>query len=202
MKVTVEDTTAPTIQCPADVVAECTGGSSAFVDPGVAQAADVCGDVSVASSTAKRFPLGETTLTHVATDDVELSSSCTNKVTVQDTTPPPIAFAAATPDVLWPPDKKIRNVAVTASSTDRCDDAAAVCEITGVRANEPIVAWSPALKPKAVYDWKKTGPLSLELVSWRTAKTAPRIYTIDLACRDRAGNTSTATATVRVPLAR
>ena len=197
----VEDTTAPTIDCPEDVVAECTGGSSAFVVPGAASGSDVCAGVSISSHGARSFPLGATTLEYVATDEVNLTAKCASKVEVKDTTPPPIASTAASPNRLWPPDKMLRNVTVAVASTDRCDAAAAACEITGVRSNEPIVGWSPTLGKKATYDWKKTGALTLELLSWRTSKIAPRIYSIDLLCKDRAGNSSTSMVTVTVRLA-
>jgi hypothetical protein len=92
--VTVADTTAPSISCPAPASAECTGNHSAFVDPGTAIAADVCGDVSVQGPGAGVYPLGTTSAAYVATDALGLQSSCASAVTVVDTTAPSISCPA------------------------------------------------------------------------------------------------------------
>jgi hypothetical protein len=48
----------------------------------------VCGSVTIAEPGVGDFPLGTMTLTHIATDESGLHASCTNTVTVIDTTPP------------------------------------------------------------------------------------------------------------------
>ena len=93
----VVDTANPTIQCPANVEGvECTGNGSASANPGTATATDMCAGVNVASPPAGDFPRGLTTVTHVATDAVGNTASCTNTVTVVDTTPPIITCPDAT----------------------------------------------------------------------------------------------------------
>jgi len=90
--VTVVDTTAPTISCPAPVTAECTGSASARVATGAPTASDVCSAVTVSgpSGTAS-YPLGTTALTFSASDRTGNTSSCQSSVTVVDTTPPTIS---------------------------------------------------------------------------------------------------------------
>ena len=90
----VTDTTPPSITCPAAITAECTGNGSATVTPGAASGADVCAGVSVSGHGEASFPLGPTSLTYVATDDVGLQNSCVSAVEVVDTTPPSVVCPA------------------------------------------------------------------------------------------------------------
>ena len=92
--VTVRDTTAPRIQCPAPTVAECTGNGQASVDPGNASAQDVCTSATVSHPGAASFALGQTSVPYTATDEAGNQASCATSVTVQDTTPPSIQCPA------------------------------------------------------------------------------------------------------------
>jgi hypothetical protein len=93
-RIEVVDTTPPTITCPDDIEAECTGAGKASVTPGAANATDVCGTVDVTTYATADFPLGTTSLTYVASDLVGLEARCTSEVTVVDTTPPAIVCPA------------------------------------------------------------------------------------------------------------
>jgi cysteine-rich repeat protein len=94
--VTVRDSTPPSISCPEPVVAECTDNRQAPVDPGTAQASDVCGGASVSDLGLASYPLGTTPVTFTATDDAGLQATCTSAVTVRDTTAPSISCPAPT----------------------------------------------------------------------------------------------------------
>ncbi|HEU4363844.1 MAG TPA: FlgD immunoglobulin-like domain containing protein [Candidatus Krumholzibacteria bacterium] len=92
------DTPLPSITCPGDVVVECTG--SCGTDAGDAQlvaffagvsATDPCA-LTVSNDAPACFPLGTTTVTFTAANDLDLSATCTADVTVVDTTPPAITF--------------------------------------------------------------------------------------------------------------
>ncbi|MBX3024501.1 HYR domain-containing protein [bacterium] len=194
--VTVRDTTPPTISCPADVVRECEGPHGARVTPGSAVASDVCGDVAVTSHPSADFALGTTTLPYVATDGVHLTARCSGRVTVQDTTPPAIAASTATPAVLWPPNHKMVPIALTVDSRDLCSGQPGTCAITGVRSNEPEDGRGDGA---TAADWMVTGPLALQLRAERSGTGRGRTYTIDVACRDAAGNASTTAIAVTVP---
>jgi hypothetical protein len=91
--VDVIDTRPPTITCPDAITAECTGGGSATVTPGVARAFDDCG-ADVTTHARASFPVGTTPLTYVATDRAGSTASCTSDVTVVDTTPPTMTCPA------------------------------------------------------------------------------------------------------------
>src|SRR5205823_6408752 len=91
---TVRDTTAPSISCPAPVIAECTGNRHAVVDPGAATAGDVCSPVAVTNPSLGAFPLGTTVTAFTASDACGNGASCQSSVTVVDTTPPSIGCPA------------------------------------------------------------------------------------------------------------
>lgn len=94
--VTVEDTTAPELTVPADLVAEATSAAGATVSYPAATASDaVDADPTIACSPASggSFALGDTTVTCTATDDYANASSDTFLVSVVDTTAPAVSCA-------------------------------------------------------------------------------------------------------------
>ena len=117
--VTVRDTTAPSIQCPAPTVAECTGNGQASVDPGSASALDVCTSVTVSHPGPASFALGQTGVQYTATDEAGNRASCATSVTVQDTTPPSIVCPAPTIAECRGPDGAFVNPG-QATSSDLC----------------------------------------------------------------------------------
>ncbi|WP_157832447.1 HYR domain-containing protein, partial [Candidatus Nitrosotenuis chungbukensis] len=89
-KVSVIDTTIPTVIAPADVTMEATSASDNVVHLGNAQASDAVMVSSVTNDAPETFPLGETTVTWTATDSSGNQSTITQKVTIIDTTAPKI----------------------------------------------------------------------------------------------------------------
>jgi len=99
--ITVNDTTAPTITCPANITtANDAGQCSATVNPGTATATDNCGTPTVTGTRSDAqaldapYPQGTTTITWTATDDSNNTASCTQTVTVNDTENPTITCPA------------------------------------------------------------------------------------------------------------
>jgi uncharacterized repeat protein (TIGR01451 family) len=98
---TVKDTTAPTINCPANITANTDPGTcSATVNPGTATATDNCdinptvvGTRSDNQPLNAAYPKGTTTITWTATDHASPAnqSSCQQTVTVSDHEPPTIS---------------------------------------------------------------------------------------------------------------
>jgi uncharacterized repeat protein (TIGR01451 family) len=96
---TVNDTTAPVITCPANIVSSNDPGTcSATVNPGTATATDNCDSTPTISGTRSDnqplnapYPKGTTIITWSAADDAGNTSSCTQSVTVNDTEPPTIS---------------------------------------------------------------------------------------------------------------
>ena len=127
--------------------------------------------------------------------DIQIGHQFTIMV-VQDTTPPTIHSLSASPSVLWPPNHKMVEVAVTVAAEDICD-AAPVCQIVDVTSNEPINGLGDGdTEP----DWEVTGDLTvLDLRAERSGVGSGRVYTIHIECADLSGNTATATVDVSVP---
>jgi sugar lactone lactonase YvrE len=87
-KITVEDTTDPTIVAPSDIEAEATSATENSVILGQATAADFVGIQSITNDAPTVFPVGETIVTWTATDTTGHSANVTQKITIKDTTPP------------------------------------------------------------------------------------------------------------------
>jgi len=195
-KVTIVDTTKPTLTVPDDVIAEQTSADGTPVDTGQATATDICDtDVAITNDAPAVFPLGETIVTWTATDDTGNVVTATQKVTIVDTTAPVIANVAANPGTLWPVNHKLVSVAVSAQLTDICD-AAPTWRITGVTCNQPVNGPGDG---NTQPDWQITGDHTVKLRAERSGKTGDRIYTIWIAATDASGNSATASCTVVVP---
>ncbi|MSR63205.1 MAG: HYR domain-containing protein [Planctomycetes bacterium] len=80
--ITVTDTTAPTISCPANVTANGRGACCIPVNIGTASATDDCSGATVTSNAPAQFCVGTTTVTWTATDGCGNASTCTQTVTV------------------------------------------------------------------------------------------------------------------------
>ncbi|NMO18764.1 HYR domain-containing protein [Pyxidicoccus fallax] len=90
-RVTVRDTTAPSLTCGADVVAEATSAHGAAVSPPLPSATDAVTStptVSASPAGGSTFPMGVTPVTVTATDDAGNSATCTFRVIVRDSTAP------------------------------------------------------------------------------------------------------------------
>jgi phage tail-like protein len=124
--VTVQDTTAPSLTLPADIVAEATSPAGAVVTfvasaTDLVDAAPVLGCVPPSGST---FPLGPTTVTCTATDATGNSASADFSVTVEDTTAPSLTLPA---DIVAEATSAAGAVVTfAASATDTVDAAPAV----------------------------------------------------------------------------
>jgi hypothetical protein len=114
----------------------------------------------------------------------------TQRVIVKDVTPPRITKVTASPNVLSPLNNKMVPVKIGVVATDNCTESAAlVSSIISVTCNEQ----------NKCNDWKITGKLSLLLKAGCSVSCKIRVYTIKIQCKDKAGNTTTATTTVTVP---
>lgn len=110
-------------------------------------------------------------------------------IDVTDATAPEIEAIAASPAVLWPPNGKMVDVAVTASGIDPC--GAVSCRIAAIRSSDP--------RPQTGPDWVVTGDLTAQLRAERQGNQA-RAYEITVRCSDPSGNSTDGSATVVVDL--
>jgi hypothetical protein len=196
-EITVVDTTPPVLTVPADIVAEASSAAGAVVQFTATAHDLVSGSVPAVADfpPGSTFPLGRTVVTVAAADETENSATATFVVTVADTTAPTIVRLAASPDVVWPPNHKMRWVDLCVHVAEAVD-AAPVTRIIGVASNEPEHGADDA---DTAPDWRIRGDLALEVRAERAGGGSGRVYTITVESRDRFGNASTATVDVVVP---
>jgi hypothetical protein len=210
--------TLPELLCPADVIAECAGPGGTFVQL-AAQVMDADGDplevvwsvngtaiqtnlIAAGVSTnvapvefAALYELGTNIVTLTASDAVGDPVSCSATVTILDRTPPTITSLEVSPNVLWPPNHKLRPVKVTVVASDTCSDTNVACRIVRIRSDEPVKGRGHWTFP----DWRITGDLSAKLRAERLGKGDGRVYTITVECSDSSGNSTQGTVAVVVP---
>jgi hypothetical protein len=195
--VTVEDHEKPSVTCPAPITVECTGPAGAPATFS-ASGADNCPGVTTACvpPSGSTFPLGTTAISCAATDGSgNVSSACASSVTVVDAMPPIITNVSANPNVLWPPNHRMRPVAVAVSVTDVCDPNVA-CHLISVTSNEPVNGPGDG---NTSPDWQITGPLTANLRSERAGGGSGRVYTLTVQCTDASHNSATGAVNVFVP---
>ena len=111
-----------------------------------------------------------------------------------DVQPPIIHSIVAKPNILFPPNNKMRHVEVLVDATDDCGVRS--CRITSITvANGPKARrgyWGKG-------DWKITGDLTALLRATPSRHTEDRIYTIHIECRDEANNIANSSVDVNVP---
>ena len=116
-------------------------------------------------------------------------------VTKGDVTPPVISSVSADSSVLWPPNHKMRSVAVAVVVSDNSDPSPS-CSIISVGSDEPVSGKGAG---NTSPDWEVTGDSTVDLRAERSGKGDGRVYTIEVDCSDASGNTSTSTTEVTVP---
>jgi hypothetical protein len=115
-------------------------------------------------------------------------------VTVEDTEPPGIGHLRATPAVLWPPNHKMREVAIEYDVADNCPGV--TCALS-VASGEPAKCDDDA--DDEAPDWAIVDAKHVWLRAERSGQGKGRTYTITATCTDGAGNTATGSTAVVVP---
>jgi hypothetical protein len=202
--VTIEDTTPPSITCPADTVVECSshcGTPALDIASWLAEATanDTCDPtVTVTNDAPTCFAEGETTVKFKTVDNDGNPDSCTAKVTVVDTTPPVIDVVMDR-NVLWPPNHKLVECCATVTVTDVCDPNPTFV-LYSVASDEPDNDKSDGNTLGDIQDADTaTADVCISLRSERMGIENGRKYTIIYKASDSSGNSSYDTTCVRVP---
>jgi len=206
---TVNDTTEPTITCPANVTTNTAPGTcSAAVVTGPATATDNCDSNPTITATRSDgqplialYPKGTTTITWTATDASGNHSSCTQTVTVVDNELPTITFNGNTPS-MSPPNHSYHTFTPAdfiSSVSDNCDPLTINdVYITQATSDEPNHSGgSGNTTPDIVI---ATNCKSVQLRAERVGGGNGRVYTIYFKLKDSSGNFTTGTAKVIVPV--
>jgi hypothetical protein len=139
--------------------------------------------------TAKVRAIGGRTYTLVVTcrDTAGNAASAAVAVVVPpDTKAPVIESVTATPNAIWPPNGKMVNVNVAVSASDDVD-ALPQCALKSV-----VVSGGDAA------DGIVTGAFTASVRAEKNGDGTDRVYTLKVACRDVAGNTSWGSTSVTV----
>ncbi len=190
---------APTITCPANITASNTTGLCSGL---VAFAATVTGTPApvvtykigaTVITSPHTFPVGTTTVNASALNGGGYAT-CSFTVTVNDTEAPVINNLSASPNTLWPPNHKMKDVTVNYTSTDNCPGPIS-CQVS-VTSDEPV---NEVGDGNTGPDWIVTDNHHVKLRAERSGTGDGRVYTITVSCTDQVGNIGTATTTVTVP---
>jgi hypothetical protein len=111
-----------------------------------------------------------------------------------DLTAPTITGVSASPNVLWPPNHKMWNVAVRYTASDNCGGPVS-CRL-GVTSDEPV---NDIGDGNTAPDWVVVSATQVQLRAERQGPRDGREYTITVTCTDPANNIATRAVTVSVP---
>ena len=155
------------------------------------------GNQQIVSGHAASFGIsteGVTTVTYFATDAAGNEEAARTLAVRLDGSAPVITGLPAADCALWPPDHKMRQVAVVGASDTLSGVAPGSLRVTAT-SNEP----SGPDGPDAVVTPGDAGSVVVQLRADRRASGAGRLYTLTATAMDLAGNSRTVTSTCAVP---
>lgn len=164
------------------------GVCGAKVNYTIPVSADNCTGHSIARTAGPAsgdlFPLGTTTVTFTATDAVGNTLVQSFTVTVNDTQKPTVTGLTANQSVLWPPNHKMKDVAINYTTFDNCNIAGITVSVTST---DPVNGTGDG---DTGPDWEVVNNKLVRLRAERAATGDGRIYTIRVVATDAAGNVS------------
>ena len=171
---------APVARCRNVVVKSGAGCvAEAAIDDG---SSDPDGDpITLVQSPAGPYPLGVTHVTLTCADSKGTNATCSATVTVVDATPPSLDLAVDR-TTLWPPNRQLVPVHVTATSGDACDEEPAIT-LASIASSDSDPNHED-IRGAAF----GTADFDFELRAERDGKESARTYTICYGARDDAGN--------------
>jgi uncharacterized repeat protein (TIGR01451 family) len=126
--VTVLDSQAPSITCPADVIIAADAGTcgATNVALGSPTASDNCGTVTVTNDAPAQFSVGTNVVTWTVTDGSGNTTTCQQRVTVRDTQAPTINCPGNIDVAADPGQCSKSNVTYTVTASDNCSGVTVV----------------------------------------------------------------------------
>jgi photosystem II stability/assembly factor-like uncharacterized protein len=183
-----------TLTCPPNItVSNDAGQCGAVVTFATATETGNCGGVITSNyASGSTFPVGTTTVTFTDTKLDGSTATCSFDVTVNDTAFPVVSTPTTTPNILWPPNHQMVDVAVNYTATDNCP----LNCVLSVSSNEPINGLGDG---DTAPDWEIVDAHLVRLRSERSGKGNGRYYTITTTCTDASNNVTVKTSSVFVP---
>ncbi len=191
------DTTPPVITLNGDAAITLELNVDSYTEEGAVATDNVDPNVAVVigGDTVDVSAIGTYVVTYDATDESgNTAAQVTRTVTVEDTTPPDVTSAYASPDCLWPPNHKMHEVAVVVSATDN-DGGTPTVTVASITNSESDDGWGDGETSNDIQVVDGVVFLRAE----RSGNGVGRLYTITLHVLDATGNATTVTSTVEVP---
>ena len=148
----------------------------------------------VTLSLTNEFGFGTNDVSVGVTDDGTNVVMCSSIVVVADTTPPVIELVTATPNLLWPPNHKMKTVQVRVRATDA--GGPVTWQITSIESNE---AEDGRGDGSTSPDWAITGMHKALVRAERAGPGNGRIYTLHVRASDTSTNSADGLVKVYVP---
>jgi hypothetical protein len=139
--------------------------------------------------------MGTHAFTLTVTNAAGLTSTATTRVTVRDTMAPTLS-ASLSPNSLWPPNHKLVLITASLVVSDTCDANPAV-KLVSITSTDPLGAGDVQAVGGGPVPFG-TDVRSFLLKAERTNSQTARIYIVTYSATDASGNSTTATAQVRV----
>lgn len=172
-----------------------TGGvscSKPFMAPGETASFVVTAAVSCAVGDGAKISSAATVAS--PTTDANPSNNSATVTTTASNPPPMITGAAVDRPMLWPPNHKMVDVAVSYGATDNCDPSPR-CSLS-VASNEPVNGGGDG---NTTPDWEIVDAHHVRLRAERAGTADGRVYSITITCTDVGGASSSQAVTVGVP---
>jgi subtilisin-like proprotein convertase family protein len=187
------------LNVPANVVQNNDPGlSGAVVNyPAPTVAGGSCGIVTSSPAPGSFFTIGTTPINVSATkQDNTVAATGVFNVTVVDNEAPVITNETVDKPVLWSPNRRLVDIAVSYNVADNFSNAANITRSLSVTSNEPIDGTGDG---DTAPDWVIVSPMQVKLRAERSGIGTGRIYTIKITATDQFGNSSFKNVFVNVP---
>lgn len=203
--ITIKDEIPPTFTVPLEATIEKDENCEYDADPSItgspSNVLDNCdpapvvtySDVVVAGSC-----MGEEIITRTwkVTDDCGNETTDIQIITAKDVTPPIFSDVSASPNNLWPPNHKMKEVKINYTVTDNCSDADHITTTLEIVSNEPVNGTGDG--DTEPVDFEVIDNHTVMLRAERAGNGDGRIYTITITSVDDCGNTSSTQTEVYV----
>lgn len=203
--ITIKDEIAPTFTVPIDAIIAKDENCEYDADPSItgspSNVDDNCDpdpDVTYSDVVIAGSCMGEEIITRTwkVTDDCGNEATDTQTITAKDTTPPEFSDVSASPNNLWPPNHKMKEVKINYTVTDNCSDAEHITTTLEIVSNEPVNGTGDG--DTEPIDFEVIDNHTVMLRAERAGNGDGRIYTITITSVDDCGNSSSTQTEVYV----